>query len=91
MLAEDRGVGLESIRKPAEQGLVDHEKYAGAADVDQRRAGNGAPAPATGAFLVNELATADEVHDEAEVLEHGLDRLMARTTPSWGSRSAIHR
>ena len=55
MLAERIGVSAstasESIRKLADQGLVDHEKYGAVTLTDagrQGRAGDGAPAPADG-------------------------------------------
>ncbi|AOS93006.2 DtxR family transcriptional regulator [Mycobacterium intracellulare subsp. chimaera] len=113
MLAEKIGVSAstasESIRKLAEQGLVDHEKYGA---VTLTEAGRRAALEMVRrhrlleTFLVNELGYAwDEVHDEAEVLEHAVsDRLVARidaklgfpqrdprpaSTPSWDSRSAI--
>jgi DtxR family Mn-dependent transcriptional regulator len=86
MLAEKLGVSAstasESIRKLAEQGLVDHEKY-GAVTLTEsgRRAALGMVRRhrLLEAFLVTELGYRwDEVHDEAEVLEHAVsDRLMA--------------
>jgi len=100
MLAAKIGVSAstasESIRKLAEQGLVDHEKYgavtlteAGAAS----RAGGSAPPRLLETFLVNELGYGwDEVHDEAEVLEHAVSGPPGGppSTPSWGTRSATH-
>ena len=93
MLAERIGVSAstasESIRKLADQGLVDHEKYGA---VTLTEAGRHA-ALAMGrrhrlmeTFLVRELGYSwDEVHDEAEVLEHAVsDRLMARIDAKLG-------
>jgi len=86
-LAERLGVSAstasESIRKLADQGLVDHEKYGA---VTLTAAGSRAAVAMVRrhrlleTFLVNELGYSwDEVHDEAEVLEHAVsDRLMAR-------------
>jgi len=93
MLAEKIGVSAstasESIRKLAEQGLVDHEKY-GAVTLTAagRRAALGMVRRhrLLETFLVNELGYAwDEVHDEAEVLEHAVsDRLVARIDAKLG-------
>lgn len=93
MLAEKIGVSAstasESIRKLAEQGLVDHEKYGAVTLTD---AGRRAALEMVRrhrlleTFLVNELGYAwDEVHDEAEVLEHAVsDRLVARMDAKLG-------
>ncbi|HTQ22278.1 manganese-binding transcriptional regulator MntR [Mycobacterium sp.] len=93
MLAEKIGVSAstasESIRKLAEQGLVDHEKYGA---VTLTEAGRRAALAMVRrhrlleTFLVNELGYGwDEVHDEAEVLEHAVsDRLMARIDAKLG-------
>lgn len=93
MLAEKIGVSAstasESIRKLAEQGLVDHEKYGA---VTLTEAGRRAALEMVRrhrlleTFLVNELGYAwDEVHDEAEVLEHAVsDRLVARIDAKLG-------
>lgn len=93
MLAEKIGVSAstasESIRKLAEQGLVDHEKY-GAVTLTEsgRRAALGMVRRhrLIEAFLVKELGYSwDEVHDEAEVLEHAVsDRLVARIDAKLG-------
>ncbi|WP_020107352.1 metal-dependent transcriptional regulator [Nocardia sp. 348MFTsu5.1] len=87
MLAEKLGVSpstaSEAIRKLADQGLVVHERYGSITLTETGR---------TAAilmvrrhrlletFLVRELGYSwDEVHDEAEVLEHAVsDRFMAR-------------
>ena len=93
MLAEKIGVSAstasESIRKLAEQGLVDHEKYGA---VTLTEAGRRAALAMVRrhrlleTFLVNELGYGwDEVHDEAEVLEHAVsDRLIARIDAKLG-------
>ncbi|MDL9936312.1 metal-dependent transcriptional regulator [Gordonia sp. ABSL1-1] len=93
LLAEKLGVSpstaSEAIRKLAEQGLVSHERYGAVSLTDEGR---------TAAilmvrrhrlletFLVRELGYGwDEVHDEAEVLEHAVsDRLMARLDAKLG-------
>src|SRR5882762_11223709 len=89
MLAERIGVSAstasESIRKLADQGLVDHEKYGA---VTLTEAGRKAALAMVRrhrlmeTFLVNELGYSwDEVHDEAEVLEHAVsDRMLDPTT-----------
>lgn len=93
MLAERIGVSAstasESIRKLADQGLVDHEKYgavtltpdgrdAALAMVRRHRLME--------TFLVRELGYSwDEVHDEAEVLEHAVsDRMLERIDAKLG-------
>lgn len=93
MLAEKIGVSAstasESIRKLADQGLVDHERYGA---VTLTEAGRRAALAMVRrhrlleTFLVNELGYAwDEVHDEAEVLEHAVsDRLVARIDAKLG-------
>ena len=85
LLAERIGVSAstasESIRKLADQGLVNHEKYGGVTLTD---AGRDAAIQMVRrhrlmeTFLVNELGYSwDEVHDEAEVLEHAVsDRML---------------
>ncbi len=93
MLAEKIGVSAstasESIRRLAEQGLVDHEKY-GAVSLTEagRRAALGMVRRhrLLETFLVDELGYGwDEVHDEAEVLEHAVsDRLVARIDAKLG-------
>lgn len=93
MLAERIGVSAstasESIRKLAEQGLVDHEKYGAVTLTDSGRRAALAMVRRhrlLETFLVNELGYRwDEVHDEAEVLEHAVsDRLMARIDAKLG-------
>ncbi|HET9877207.1 MAG TPA: manganese-binding transcriptional regulator MntR [Mycobacterium sp.] len=93
MLAEKIGVSAstasESIRKLAEQGLVDHAKYGA---VTLTEAGRRAALAMVRrhrlleAFLVGELGYSwDEVHDEAEVLEHAVsERLIARIDAKLG-------
>ena len=85
MLAERIGVSAstasESIRKLADQGLVDHEKYGAVTLTDIGRSAALAMVRRhrlMETFLVRELGYGwDEVHDEAEVLEHAIsDRLL---------------
>ncbi len=93
MLAERLGVSAstasESIRKLADQGLVDHEKYGAVTlTAEGRRAALAMVRRhrLLETFLVRELGYGwDEVHDEAEVLEHAVsDRLMARIDAKLG-------
>jgi DtxR family Mn-dependent transcriptional regulator len=93
MLAEKIGVSAstasESIRKLAEQGLVDHEKYGAVTLTDPGRRAALAMVRRhrlLETFLVEQLGYSwDEVHDEAEVLEHAVsDRLMARIDATLG-------
>jgi DtxR family transcriptional regulator, Mn-dependent transcriptional regulator len=93
MLAEKIGVSAstasESIRKLAEQGLVDHAKYGAVTLTESGRQAALAMVRRhrlLETFLVNELGYAwDEVHDEAEVLEHAVsDRLVARIDAKLG-------
>jgi DtxR family transcriptional regulator, Mn-dependent transcriptional regulator len=93
MLAERMGVSAstasESIRKLADQGLVDHEKYGAVTLTDRgRRAAVSVVRRhrLLETFLVSELGYRwDEVHDEAEVLEHAVsDMLMARIDAKLG-------
>jgi len=93
MLAEQTGVSAstasESIRKLAEQGLVDHEKYGAVTLTESGRRAALAMVRRhrlIEAFLVKELGYSwDEVHDEAEVLEHAVsDRLVARIDAKLG-------
>jgi DtxR family transcriptional regulator, Mn-dependent transcriptional regulator len=93
MLAEKLGVSAstasESIRKLAEQGLVDHEKYGAVTLTESGRRAALAMVRRhrlLEAFLVTELGYGwDEVHDEAEVLEHAVsDRLVARIDAKLG-------
>ncbi|BBZ34247.1 DtxR family transcriptional regulator [Mycolicibacterium confluentis] len=93
MLAERIGVSAstasESIRKLADQGLVHHEKYGA---VTLTEAGRSAALAMVRrhrlleTFLVNELGYSwDEVHDEAEVLEHAIsDRMLDRMDAKLG-------
>lgn len=93
MLAEKIGVSAstasESIRRLSEQGLVDHEKYGAVTLTD---AGRRAALQMVRrhrlleTFLVNDLGYGwDEVHDEAEVLEHAVsDRFVARIDAKLG-------
>jgi len=93
MLAERIGVSAstasESIRKLADQGLVHHEKY-GAVTLSD--AGLRAALAMVRrhrlleTFLVNELGYGwDEVHDEAEVLEHAIsDQMLDRIDAKLG-------
>ena len=91
MLAERIGVSpstaSESIRKLADQGLVDHEKYGAVTLTESGRRAALAMVRRhrlMETFLVRELGYGwDEVHDEAEVLEHAvsdtmLDRIDAK-------------
>ncbi|TQR85637.1 manganese-binding transcriptional regulator MntR [Mycobacterium hodleri] len=93
MLAERIGVSAstasESIRKLADQGLVDHEKYGAVTLTDAGR--HAALAMVRRhrlmeTFLVRELGYGwDEVHDEAEVLEHAVsDRMLDRIDAKLG-------
>lgn len=93
MLAEKLGVSAstasESIRKLADQGLVNHEKYGAVTLTDTGR--HAAVAMVRRhrlleTFLVHELGYSwDEVHDEAEVLEHAVsDRLVTRIDAKLG-------
>ncbi len=93
MLAERLGVSAstasESIRRLAEQGLVDHEKYGAVTLTDAGRKAALAMVRRhrlLETFLVSELGYSwDEVHDEAEVLEHAVsDRLVARIDAKLG-------
>ena len=84
MLAERIGVSAstasESIRKLADQGLVDHEKYGAVTLTDAGRLAALAMVRRhrlMETFLVRELGYGwDEVHDEAEILEHAVSDLM---------------
>ena len=93
MLAERIGVSAstasESIRKLADQGLVHHEKYGAVTLTDAGRAAALAMVRRhrlLETFLVNELGYSwDEVHDEAEVLEHAVsDRMLMRMDAKLG-------
>jgi DtxR family transcriptional regulator, Mn-dependent transcriptional regulator len=84
LLAERLGVSAstasESIRKLADQGLVHHEKYGAVTLTDRgRHAALGVVRRhrLLETFLVSELGYSwDEVHDEAEILEHAVSDLM---------------
>ncbi|ART70926.1 DtxR family transcriptional regulator [Mycobacterium dioxanotrophicus] len=93
LLAERMNVSAstasESIRKLADQGLVDHEKYGA---VTLTEAGRCAALAMVRrhrlmeTFLVQELGYGwDEVHDEAEILEHAVsDRMLDRIDAKLG-------
>ncbi|WP_345496601.1 metal-dependent transcriptional regulator [Nocardia callitridis] len=93
LLAERIGVSAstvsEAVRKLADQGLVEHARY-GAITLteDGRRAAIAMVRRhrLIETFLVNELGYGwDEVHDEAEVLEHAVSELlMARIDAKLG-------
>jgi DtxR family Mn-dependent transcriptional regulator len=85
MLADRLGVGAstvsETVRRLGDQGLVTHERYGAVQLTDSGRAHALAMVRRhrlLETFLVRELGyTWDEVHDEAEVLEHAVsDRLV---------------
>lgn len=93
MLADRIGVSAstasESIRKLADQGLVDHARYGAVTLTDAGRRAALAMVRRhrlLETFLVGELGYGwDEVHDEAEVLEHAVsDRLMGRIDTKLG-------
>ncbi len=93
MLADRIGVSAstasESIRKLAEQGLVHHAKYGAVTLTDAGRRAALAVVRRhrlLETFLVKELGYSwDEVHDEAEILEHAVsDRLVARIDAKLG-------
>lgn len=93
LLADRLGVSAstasESIRKLADQGLVDHEKYGGVTLTELGRRAAVAMVRRhrlLETYLVSELGYSwDEVHDEAEVLEHAVsDLLMARMDAKLG-------
>ena len=93
MLAERLGVSpstvSESIRRLADQGLVDHEKYGAVTLTDAGREAALAMVRRhrlLETFLVSELGYGwDEVHDEAEILEHAIsDRLLDRIDAKLG-------
>ncbi|CAM3091928.1 metal-dependent transcriptional regulator [Skermania piniformis] len=93
LLAERLGVSAstvsEAVRKLADQGLVDHAKYGAITLTDPgRRAAIGMVRRhrLLETFLVRELGYSwDEVHDEAEVLEHAVsETLMQRIDDKLG-------
>lgn len=93
MLSERMGVSAstasESIRKLADQGLVDHEKYGAVTLTEEGRKAAVRMVRKhrlLETYLVNELGYRwDEVHDEAEVLEHAVsDLLLAKIDAKLG-------
>ena len=93
LLAERMGVSAstasESIRKLADQGLVHHEKYGAVSLTDVGRRAALAMVRRhrlLETYLMSELGYGwDEVHDEAEVLEHAVsDRMLARMDAKLG-------
>ena len=93
MLADRIGVSAstasESIRKLADQGLVDHEKYGAVTLTESGRRAAVAVVRRhrlLETFLVQVLGYRwDEVHDEAEVLEHAVsDRMVSRIDAKLG-------
>ena len=85
LLAEKLGVSAstvsEAVRRLADQGLVDHERYGAISLTDEGRQAAVAMVRRhrlIETFLVRELGYGwDEVHDEAEILEHAIsDRLL---------------
>ncbi len=93
MLAERLGVSAstasESIRKLADHGLVDHERYGAVTLTDAGRLAALAMVRRhrlMETFLVRELGYGwDEVHDEAEILEHAVsDRMLERIDAKLG-------
>lgn len=93
LLAEKLGVSpstaSEGIRKLADQGLVSHERYGAATLTEEgRQAAIGMVRRhrLLETFLVRELGYGwDEVHDEAEILEHAVsDLFMARIDAKLG-------
>ena len=93
LLAERIGVSAstasESIRKLADQGLVHHEKYGAVTLTDAGRRAALAMVRRhrlMETFLVSELGYGwDEVHDEAEILEHAVsDRMLDRIDAKLG-------
>ncbi|TSD96100.1 manganese-binding transcriptional regulator MntR [Skermania sp. ID1734] len=93
LVAERIGVSAstvsEAIRKLADQGLVDHARYGSITLTEEGRRAAVAMVRRhrlLETFLVNELGYGwDEVHDEAEVLEHAVsDLLMSRIDAKLG-------
>ncbi|GAC58519.1 putative DtxR family transcriptional regulator [Gordonia hirsuta DSM 44140 = NBRC 16056] len=93
LLAEKLSVSAstasEGIRKLADQGLVDHERYGSVSLTDDGRAaaiGMVRRHRLLETFLVRELGYGwDEVHDEAEILEHAVsDQLIDRIDAKLG-------
>ncbi|WP_155826983.1 metal-dependent transcriptional regulator [Jongsikchunia kroppenstedtii] len=93
MIAEKLGVSpstaSEAIKKLGEQNLVDHRRYGSITLTDSGRQAAVLMVRRhrlLETYLVRELGYGwDEVHDEAEILEHALsDRLMARIDAKLG-------
>nr|WP_035717040.1 MULTISPECIES: metal-dependent transcriptional regulator [Gordonia] len=93
LLAQSLGVSAstasEAIRKLADQGFVSHEPYGAVTLTDEGRSAAILMVRRhrlLETFLVRELGYRwDEVHDEAEILEHAVsDRLMARLDAKLG-------
>ena len=93
LLAEKLGVSAstasEGIRKLSDQGLVEHERYGSVTLTDDGRdaaIGMVRRHRLLETFLVRELGYGwDEVHDEAEILEHAVsEQLMARIDAKLG-------
>ncbi|MBY6411061.1 metal-dependent transcriptional regulator [Rhodococcus sp. BP-252] len=93
MLSERIGVSAstvsEAIRKLADQGMVDHARYGAISLTDRGRTAAVAMVRRhrlIETFLVRELGYGwDEVHDEAEILEHAVsDLMMARIDAKLG-------
>ncbi len=93
LLAERIGVSAstvsEAVRKLADQGLVEHARYGSITLTEEGRRAAVAMVRRhrlLETFLVNELGYGwDEVHDEAEVLEHAVtETLMARIDAKLG-------
>ena len=84
LLAEKLGVSAstvsEAVRRLADQGLVDHERYGAISLTDEGRQAAVAMVRRhrlIETFLVRELGYGwDEVHDEAEILEHAVSERM---------------
>lgn len=84
LLSEKMGVSAstvsEAIRKLSDQGLVDHARYGSIALTDTGRAAAVSMVRRhrlLETYLVHELGYGwDEVHDEAEILEHAVSDLM---------------
>ena len=88
-IGETASTATESNRKLAQQGLVAHEKYGAVTITDTGRRAALAMVRRhrlLETFLLKELGYSwDEVHDEAEVLEHAVsDRLVARIDAKLG-------
>ena len=89
MMGVSASTASEAIRKLADQGLVAHERYGAVTLTDEGRVAAILMVRRhrlIETFLVRELGYGwDEVHDEAEVLEHAMsDRFMARLDAKLG-------